>query len=338
MKVIKSITLLLAFIGVTLAGMFLVVNNYNNSPGLLQGDDYFKIIPGENGLEIAARLESEGFIKSAKAFSLYARLRGTGGKMKSGYYRIPAEADMKEIHDLLLQGRQVLYTVTIPEGWTIKQIGARLEETGITSAEDFYQAAWSSESLNDYGIDTRTAEGFLFPDTYSFPLDFPASKVVDAMVSTFFERLVEITDYSQYVSEDFYKKIILASIVEKEYRIDDEAAMIASVFYNRLKTDMNLGSCASVVYIITDVIGKPHPETLYYSDLEIESEYNTYLHPGLPPAPISNPGYTALKAAFFPEESDYYYFLLKDADAGRHYFSKTYGEHNQAYSLYIKKG
>ena len=124
--------------------------------------------------------------------------------------------------------------------------------------------------------------------------------------------------------------------MEREYRVTEEASLIASVFYNRLALNIALGSCATVEYVITEEQGKPHPEFLNYRDLEIVSDYNTYLFPGLPPGPISNPGETALRAAFFPEESDFLYFLLQNAESGRHYFSRTYTEHNEAKVVYLK--
>ncbi|MBI9100834.1 MAG: endolytic transglycosylase MltG [Spirochaetales bacterium] len=337
MKLVKIATLLILFIFIVSGAFVGMAFHFNASPELIKSDDYFRISSGQNGVTIAGELEDLGFISSAKAFLIYTKIKGTGGEMKTGYYRIPAGSTMKQIHDLLLSGRQVLYSVTIPEGWTIRNIAQKLDEEGITPADEFIESAGNDSYLSEFGIETDSVEGFLFPDTYSFPLAFPAEKVIQTMVNNFFENLSEIVDYSSMVSKELYDKIILASIVEKEYRVADEAAMIASVFYNRLETGMSLGSCASVVYIITDILNKDHPDTIYYSDLEIESDYNTYIHEGLTPSPISNPGNTALKAAFYPEESDYYYFLLKDANAGQHYFSKTYGEHNQAYSLYIKK-
>ncbi|RLD34442.1 MAG: endolytic transglycosylase MltG, partial [Bacteroidetes bacterium] len=114
--------------------------------------------------------------------------------------------------------------------------------------------------------------------------------------------------------------------------------LMAGVFYNRLKnnTPIPLGSCATIVYIITDIQGKDHPEFILYSDLEIESPYNTYINSGLPPGPISNPGEVALNAAFYPVQSEYLYFLLKNAESGQHIFTKNLSDHNKAYNLYIK--
>ena len=136
--------------------------------------------------------------------------------------------------------------------------------------------------------------------------------------------------------EELHEKVIMASIVEREYRLIREAPIIASVFYNRLGVNMGLGSCATVEFIITEIEGKKHPEYLTYEDLEIDSPYNTYKYAGLPPGPICSPGEISLRAAFFPEDTDFWYFLLKDQDTGEHFFSKNDIEHNKAKRLYLK--
>jgi UPF0755 protein len=128
----------------------------------------------------------------------------------------------------------------------------------------------------------------------------------------------------------------MASIIEREYRVREEAPLIASVFYNRLQFGAGLSSCATIGYIITEVRGEPHPDFLTYKDLEIESPYNTYKYAGLPPGAICNPGKTALDAAFNPENTDYWYFVLKNPETGEHYFSEDLNEHNKARRLYLK--
>jgi UPF0755 protein len=132
------------------------------------------------------------------------------------------------------------------------------------------------------------------------------------------------------------RRIIIASIVEREYRVDEEAPLMAGVFYNRLDIGMALQSCATVEYIITEIQGRPHPDVLYTRDIEIRDPYNTYIRPGLPPGPISAPGAVALAAAFQPASSNYLYFRLIDPEAGRHYFSQTLDDHIKAGLLYVK--
>ena len=131
-------------------------------------------------------------------------------------------------------------------------------------------------------------------------------------------------------------RVIIASIVEREYRIPEEAAIMAGVFFNRLRIGMALQSCATVEYVITEILGLPHPTRIFNRDLEIRNPYNTYMYPGLPPGPISWPGEIALRAAFNPAETNYLYFRLIELSTGRHHFSRTLDDHIRAGALYVK--
>lgn len=298
----------------------------------------FKVSSGEAVRTIAARLADEGFIRSQYFFEAVSKLKQTESSIKSGYYRISGRMTTIEIHDLLVAGNQKLMRVTIPEGLTARETGRRFEEAGICRQSDFLEAVHSKNLLEQLALEADSAEGFLYPDTYLFQQDFPAEKVVEHLVETMFGKLQELyPEYEQMEWEGLYEKITLASIIEREYRDPDEAAKIASVFYNRLEKRMRLQSCATVVYVLTEVKGKDHPKKLNYSDLEVDSEYNTYQQWGLPPAPIANPGAVALDAAFYPADTEYLYFLLKDPNAGSHVFTKTLTDHNRAYRLYIKQ-
>ena len=157
------------------------------------------------------------------------------------------------------------------------------------------------------------------------------------MLKAFRDRLASIPEASALNSKELHEKVILASIVEREYKVKEEAPLMASVFYNRLKIKMALQSCATVVYVITERLGKPHPDVIYDRDLKLDDPYNSYEHAGLPPGPISNPGLTSLRAAFYPATSRYLYFRLVDADAGKHHFSASLEEHLDARRLFIKK-
>ena len=157
------------------------------------------------------------------------------------------------------------------------------------------------------------------------------------MVTNFYRVLEEIIpDYRDWDKTELHNEVILASIVEREYRIAAEAPLIASVFKNRMKHKIGLESCATLEYIITEIHGKPHPEYLTLKHKSIQSPYNTYMWYGLPPGPISNPGRVALNATFHHAETDFYYFVLKDPATGEHYFSENLNEHNQAKFFYLK--
>jgi UPF0755 protein len=159
------------------------------------------------------------------------------------------------------------------------------------------------------------------------------------MADTFFKRLENTgTDFLTLTPKELNDKVILASIVEREYRVDDEAPLMAGVFYNRLNIGMALQSCATLEYIITEIQGRPHPTAIYDRDIAIQDPYNTYNRRGLPPGPISAPGRVALNAVFHPAASDYLYFRLVNPAEGRHYFSKSFDEHIRAGVLYVKGG
>lgn len=337
MKIGRFLVIIVAFTCV-LAILLVAASVMLNAPeaGIMDSSVYFSVRKGDTMGSVANRLADLEIIRSPHFFKLVSRIKGTDRQLKTGYYELPLQSSTTEIHDLLVCGRQVLLKVTIPEGATIRMIGEIMENAGICTAESFQTAAASQAILGSYDIPFTTAEGFLYPDTYYFQKDFPAEKVVSHMMEIFFENWATFTRVGEPMEMAMSDIVIIASIVEREYRVPEEADLIASVFYNRMEKRMPLQSCATVVFVMTELNGLDHPSRIYYEDLKIDSPYNTYLHRGLPPAPISNPGATALKAALYPADTDYLYFLLRDADQGQHYFSKNLTEHNRAHTLYIK--
>ena len=220
--------------------------------------------------------------------------------------------------------------VTIPEGYTSAMIADLLEKSKVCTKKDFLAAARDHDFARSLGIDAQSLEGFLFPDTYYFQEDEKPKEIAATMVAQFKKSISRIVPFDSLKFSDLFAKVTLASIVEREYRIPAEAPLIASVFFNRLKIGMALQSCATVVYVMTEQYGMPHPDIVYYSDLSLKSPYNTYLHRDLPPGPISNPGMVSLNAVFNPAKSDYLYFRLADPANGMHIFSKTFQEHSLA--------
>lgn len=339
-KLLKLILFILFFIIILSVAVLAGANYFNKAMDISSNESIvFSIKNGDSLNLIAQSLENSQLIKYSWSMILYSRLLGTEAKFKIGVYRISSQMTLMEIHDYLIEGKQQLYKITIPEGWTSHQIAELLESEEIIKYGEFLESLTSSELINKMGLEVNSLEGFLYPDTYLFQKNYPPDKIITFMVENFFLNLKRIKpDYKDLDMETLVNTIILASIVEKEYRDPDEAPLMAGVFYNRLKhnTPIPLGSCATIVYIITDIQGKDHPEFILYSDLEIESPYNTYINIGLPPGPISNPGEVALNAAFFPVQSDYLYFLLKNAESGKHIFTRNLSDHNKAYNLYIK--
>ena len=313
---------------------------YLNSPGAaVRADDHvFKVVRGETVSAIAARLQEEELIRSALLLRAVSWLQGTESHFKSGYFRFMPGDTTLDIHHLLIVGYAEQVKITIPEGWTLTQVGRYLESREVCSLEEFVRAAGSPELLAAYGIPAQTLEGYLYPDTYFFPKGYPALAVAERLTETFFSRLEKIApEAEQLDSGELHRKIILASIIEREYRLPEEARLIASVFYNRLRFNIGLESCATLQYIITEIQQKPHPEYLTLEDKAIDSPYNTYKWAGLPPGPIANAGSVALDAAFHPENTDFYYFVLRDPASGKHYFSEDLEEHNWAKYNYLKQ-
>jgi UPF0755 protein len=293
---------------------------------------------GESAAKVSSNLESSGAIRSGLVFRALIRLEKVGDRLKAGTYRIEPGMGSLAVLNLLVSGRQALMRVTLPEGYSLSETARLLEEEGIAPASDFQAAARDSVFVTSLGLAAPSLEGYLFPDTYFFPKGYGAQAAARAMVREFREKLAAtIPESGSLSARELEERVILASIVEREYRRSEEAPLIASVFYNRLRIGMALQSCATVVYVITEKQGKPHPDVIYDRDLEIKDAYNTYRQRGLPPGPICSPGLTALEAAFRPASSKYLYFRLVDPEAGRHHFSETLEEHNQAAALIVKR-
>jgi UPF0755 protein len=301
------------------------------------GEIRIRVREGESAGSVGARLEDALLIRSGFLWNVVSRF--DKGFIKQGVYLVTEPMPLTALYSLLKTGREEMVRVTIPEGVTLSKMARILENAGIVTADDFLATAHDPAFLAEYHIPAASAEGYLFPDTYLFPQGYPAYLVAKTMVDTLFGKLEIIrgTD-SDETAEALHQKITLASIVEREYRVDDEAPVMAGVFYNRLENGMRLQSCATVEYIITEIQGKPHPTRIFFSDLEIPDPYNTYRETGLPPGPIAAPGQVALYAAYHPDETPYLYFRLADANAGRHTFSRTFEDHNAAVVFYTKAG
>lgn len=287
----------------------------------------FTVSRGQSAREIVADLAREGFVRSGTA--AYAVVRLQGLILRAGTYSVSPAAGTLEVLGTLVAGREETRRVTIPEGLSLSKTARHLEDAGVVSAEDFLTASKDSELLSELGIRGESAEGYLFPDTYFFPYEISPRQVVRMMAGNFFSRVKGLPGVPSD-PEEFRRAVILASVVEREYRVAAEAPLIASVFRNRIKIGMGLQSCATVEYIITEIQGRPHPYRLLDSDLAIQSDYNTYLWAALPPGPICSPGTVALSAAFNPAQSDYLYFRLVDAETGSHAFTRSLEEHVRA--------
>ncbi|GHV64939.1 hypothetical protein AGMMS49587_18310 [Spirochaetia bacterium] len=369
-RIFKILSLIIGSVLVLFAIAIGVVIYVNSPPGAAPrgaGDDSLRVEEdgsvtievrnGESALSVGKRLEEAGIIRNQYFWHLLSRYKKE--YIKTGVYKLELPASQVSIYSVLVSGRQMLHRVTIPEGVTLKKAARIFADAGICDADAFREAASNPELLDRYRISGKTMEGYLFPDTYFFPRNYPPALVIQTMADTFFSRIAALefaagTDNpgadspaapvesgpvehpAQLSPAELFRRVRLASIVEREYRVDDEAPLMAGVFYNRLRIGMALQSCATVEYVITEIQNRPHPEVIYTRDTEIRDPYNTYMNAGLPPGPICSPGMVALNAVFNPAESDYLYFRLIDPAAGRHYFSRTLDDHIKAGVFYVK--
>ncbi len=292
-----------------------------------------QIIHIEEGMglgEIAAVLSTTGYIRSATAFRICALLSGQAGKLQSGYYQLSPDMSVPQIIDLLSEGRQAVATLTVPEGLTLSEVAVLSQKVLFTDTEQFRAAATAQaveESLQIRLPSAITsAEGYLFPETYQFQVGIEPQRIVARMIEEFRTRFVaplwQVTPLAQRWGS-LHEVVTLASLIEEEAQVDEERPLIAGVLLNRLRAGMKLQCDATVQYALP-----ARKSRLTHEDLKIQSPYNTYLHQGLPPGPISNPGLASLQAALKSAATGYMYYVARGD--GTHIFSQTYGEHQAA--------
>jgi peptidoglycan lytic transglycosylase G len=284
-----------------------------------------QVTEGMSFKAIAAKLQEEGIIRYRGYFEIIGRIQGITRKVRVGYYGLGAHMSMWEVLDALRSGRVIGYDVVIPEGYNLFQIGYTLARTPLLDdANRFIAVATNSAFARTLGIDALTLEGYLFPDTYYLPKGIAVEDIAKRMVQRY--RDVFTPDYRKRAAEigmTEHQVITLASIVEKEAKVASERKMIAAVYHNRLKKGIKLQADPTAVYgkkaWITNVTRE---------DLQRRTPYNTYLHKGLPPGPIANPGQGAILATLYPEKADYLFFVAQGD--GSHYFSNDFSEHEKA--------
>ncbi len=302
-----------ALIGVVIGGAVLYWGaNRFEAPGPLQAEATF-MVPRGGGLQsISAGLEREGIIDNAEIFQAGVRLAGAGGELKAGEYAFERGVSMREVMDALRDGRSIQHSISVPEGWTVDQVFARLE-TNETLVGDMPE---------------KPEEGSLLPDTYVFTRGESRADVVERMRAAQAEMVEEIwaTRVEGLPIDTVEEFVTLASIVERETGVADERPHVASVFINRLNEGMRLQSDPTFIYGIWGGAGKPPGEPLRRSHIDSDTPYNTYRINGLPPGPIANPGRAALEAVANPLDTDDLYFVADGT--GGHAFARTLDEHN----------
>ena len=281
---------------------------------------------GESSRDIAEALEARGIIPSKWSF-LWKRAWNRKTTLMAGEYMFRQPVRASEAFEMIASGRVRLYRLTLPEGLNRFEITKVVAESSLVSADAFLDLTVDPAPVRDLFPQAETLEGFLFPETYSLARTSTAKDLVGAMISRFTEAMQEARAQSTVEIED-WNALILASMIEEETRGRAERALVSSVFHNRMRRGMLMQCDPTIAYGL--ILENRYSGRILRADLSDAHPYNTYIHGGLPPGPISNPSKEALMAAFKPAESDYLYFVAKPGVQVGHVFSKTLGAHNRA--------
>lgn len=320
---IKIIICILMFLIIAFLVNF--INIFNN-PFRITKDTEFEVKNGDTINSVISRLNDKGLIRNATVFKVYIKYKKFQNKIKPGYYEITSGESMDTFVTDLNNGvfDKNMIKLTIPEGYDINEIGDLLDKKGIISKSAFIKAC------NEYELPTyikkdskrkNSLEGFLFPDTYLLKKGMSGNVIIKIMLSNFEDQINKLSkkDGVNIDKNNYDSTIIMASIVEREAEEESERSTIASVFYNRLKINMKLQSCATVEYALGY-----HKDKLYDKDTQFKSVYNTYLVKGLPEGPICSPGINSIEAALKPRSTNYIYFVSKND--GTHFFTSDVKE------------
>jgi UPF0755 protein len=329
---IKAAALTAGALGLLLAAAFAAYLDLSVFARRPAGDSteqhHLVVPPGQPLTATADALRRQGLIRSAFKFRMLARLEGYDRRLKAGEYSLTASMSPRQILSLMEKGAARLHRLTIPEGLTVSQIADLVEKAGLGRAADIIAHALDPVYARAQGIEAPTLEGYLFPETYFFPLTVSVDAIIAAMLQAF--RSAFPPEWERRASEiglTRHEVVTLASIIEKETGDPSERPLIASVFHNRLKRGMRLETDPTVIYGIRDFDGN-----LTRKHLETPTPFNTYIIRGLPPGPIASPGRDSLKAALYPAQTEFLFFVSRND--GTHRFSTNLADHARAVQQY----
>jgi len=294
-----------------------------------ESETFVELAPGSTTAKIGRQLEAAGIVRSRYGFDLARWLKR--GTLKAGEYRFDQPAAAIDVYARIARGDVFTKSVTLPEGANIFEIAARLEQAGFGDRQDFLDVAAKQVGLvTDLDPGAKSLEGYLFPDTYHFQRKATPAQICAAMVKRFRAEAGQIG-----LKGNVHRVVTLASLVERETALDSERPLVASVFENRLAKKMPLMTDPSVIYGL-EVEGRWRG-VIHESDLKRNTPYNTYLHAGLPPGPVANPGLRSLRAAMEPAKTDYLYFVAAGADPqGGSLFASNVNDHARNVASYRK--
>jgi UPF0755 protein len=331
----KKLLFAFLFFGVLLVGLALYLRHEWNVKESAPEESIIEIPRGLGTREIVLLLEDKKIIRNRYATLAYIFYQGDRNKLQAGEYLFDHPQTIPEVINKLASGAVYLHKFTVPEGLTMAVIAQRWEEEGFGSQQEFLNAASTSiDIVRRVDANAASVEGYLFPETYSFPRHTTARQAIQAMVERFqqiMSRLQQVQPAEKWPL-NAHDTVILASLVESEAAQGDERPLIASVYLNRLRRKILLQCDPTVIYAL--IQANLYKGRLTLPDLQFKSAYNTYVNPGLPPGPIANPGYASLLAAIQPATTNYLYFVR--TVESRHVFSETLAAHSRAVGAYRK--
>jgi UPF0755 protein len=294
--------------------------------GYSGADQFVDIAPGTGSRAIGHALVEAGVVRDELTFRLAVYLTGTGRELKAGEYRFAGAMSAKEVARKLARGDIFLRPITFPEGLTLIEMSHVYESKGLGTAKAFLDAAKDTTAIKTLDPLAKDLEGYLFPETYNVPRKMDAADLVHQMTERFLAIFDQpMRDAAAAKGLKLREVVTLASLVEKESAREDERPTVAAVYENRLRVGMPLQCDPTVIYAL-EKAGK-YDGNLTKKNLQYDSPYNTYRHPGLPPGPIAAPGRSSLKAAIAPAPVEFLYFVSRND--GTHVFATTLAEHNR---------
>ena len=316
----------------------------------------FSVAKGEGSKDIALNLEKENLIKWALMFRVYVMVKGVAGDLKAGQYLLSPSMNIPQIAEKLFKGGVIKEKITIIEGWSLRTIGFYFEDRGMWEAKEVWDMA-AKDFSDEFDFlkdkpENLGLEGYLFPDTYEIRKNESLENIVKKMLSNFDGKLTsDLREEIKRQQKSIFEIVTMASILEKEVRTIEDKKIVSGIFWKKINNGEPLYSCATIAYILgredwtfeeDESSSLSRVGTWTFDEMrreiasgkDIDSPYNTYIYPGLPLGPISNPGLESIMATIYPEESDYRYYL--STPEGETIFSKTLEEHNIAKAKYFE--
>ena len=326
MKRLLLFVLVLVMVAAAAGGWWLYDRVHAPFKGFTGAEQFVEILPGSSNRAIANRLVDAGVVRDPLTFRAAVQMSGDTRKLKAGEYRFDRALTPLEVIDKIARGDVYVVTVTFPEGLNIGEMAKLFESHGFGSAASFVDAARDVKAIHDLDPAATDLEGYLFPDTYVVPRKTDAPKLVRLMVGQFLKAFTPEMRAQVAARHQMVRAVVtLASLVEKETAKTDERPIVAAVYGNRLRVGMLLQCDPTVIYAL-ERAGRYHGN-IHKDDLQMDSPYNTYRFPGLPPGPIASPGRASLAAAVAPADADYLYFVSRND--GSHEFARTLADHNR---------